>query len=58
MDSVYDSLDAFNRVGKLSFGVDTELEAISEGLIGEIWYKALKNYAKARPHLYNAVRLS
>lgn len=58
MDCVYDSLDAFNRAGKLAFGVDMELEAISEGLIGKVWYKALKNNHKARPHLYDCVRLS
>ena len=43
MDLVKDALDAFNRAGKISFGIDIELEAISEGLIGKVWFKALKN---------------
>lgn len=59
MDLTYDALDAFNRAGKLAFqGKDTELEAISEGYIGRIWFKALKNNTKAKPHLYNCVRLA
>lgn len=58
MDLVYDALDAFNRAGKISFNVDIELEAISEGLIGKVWYKALKNLQKSRPHLYDCVRLA
>lgn len=59
MDMTYDALDAFNRAGKLAFvGKDLELEAISEGYIGRIWFKALKNNVKAKPHLYNCLRLS
>ena len=52
------ALDAYNRAGKLAFGIDTEIEAITEGLIGKVWYRALKNPIKARPHLYNCIRLS
>lgn len=44
MDLIYDAIDTLNRVGKIAFrGKDTELEAISEGLIGKIYYKGLKN---------------
>lgn len=59
MDLIFDAIDTFNRVGKIAFkGKDTELEAISEGLIGEIYYKGLKNHQKARPHLYDCLRLA
>ncbi len=58
MDLVHDALDAFNRAGKLAHEKDVELEAISEAYIGRIWFKALKNNAKAKPHLYNCLRLS
>lgn len=59
MDMIYDALDAFNRAGKQAFdGADTELEAIAESNIGKIWHKALKKPHKARPHLFNAVRLT
>lgn len=34
------------------------MEAISEGLIGKVWLKALKNDKKARPHLYDCIRLA
>jgi hypothetical protein len=54
----YDALNAFNRAGKLAHKKDIELEAISEGYIGRIWFKALKNNLKAKPHLYNCLRLS
>lgn len=58
MEWIMCALDAYNRAGKLAFEVDTELEAITEGLIGKVWYRALKNPVKARPHLYNSIRLS
>jgi hypothetical protein len=59
MDLIYDAIDTLNRVGKMAFtGGDTELEAISEGFIGKIYYKGLKNLTKARPHLYDCVRLA
>lgn len=59
MDLIFYAIDTFNRVGDAAFqGKDTELEAISEGLIGEIYYKCLKNHQKARPHLYDCLRLA
>ena len=58
MDLVRDALDSFNRVGKLAYGIDTEYEAISEGFIGKIFYKALNLPIKARPHLYNCLKLA
>jgi hypothetical protein len=58
MDLTKDALDAYNRAGRMALGNDTELEAITEGLIGKVWYRALKNPAKARPHLYNCMLCS
>lgn len=58
MDLIYDALDAYNRAGKLSFGVDIELEAISEAMIGKIWYKGLRKYPKAKVHLNNSIKLT
>ncbi len=43
MDLVYDALDAVNMAGKTAFGVDLELEAISEAFLGKIHYLGLKN---------------
>ena len=59
MDLVYDALDAFNLAGRLALKhKDTELEAISEAHLGNLWCKALKNDKRAKTHLYNSVRLA
>jgi hypothetical protein len=36
MDLIYDALDAANMAGKAAFGIDLELEAITEAFIGKI----------------------
>ena len=59
MDLIYDALDAFNLAGKLALKhKDTELEAISESNLGNLWSKALKNDKRAKEHLYNCVRVA
>ena len=59
MDLIFDAIDNFKNVREAAFqGKDTELEAISEGLLGKIYYKCLKNHQKARPHLYDCLRLA
>lgn len=59
MDLVYDALDAFNLAGRLALKhKDTELEAISEANLGNLWCKALKNDKRAKVHLYNCVRVA
>ena len=42
MDYVLDALDCYNQSSKLAFEVDTEIEAMTEGLLGKIFYKGLK----------------
>ena len=59
MDLVYEALDAFNLAGRLALKhQDTELEAISEAHLGNLWSKALKNDKRAKVHLYNCVRVA
>jgi len=45
------ALDAFNRARKLASGLDAQIEARAEGLIGNVWFRALYNPVKAWPHL-------
>ena len=56
--SVDAAVDCIKRARKLVYDKDYELEAISEAFLGHIYYKAYKNRAKARPHLYDAIRLT
>ena len=58
MDLVYDALDAANMAGKTAYGVDLELEAITEAFIGKIHYKGLKNSKRAKTHFLNCIRLA
>ncbi len=58
MDLVYDALDAANMAGKTAFGVDLELEAISEGFLGKIHYKGLKNSKRAKTNFLNCIRMA
>ena len=58
MDLVYEALDSINMAGKTTFGIDTELEAISEGVIGKINYLGLKKLERAKTHLNNCIRLA
>ena len=58
MDLVYEALDSINMAGKTTFGIDTELEALSEGFIGKIHYLGLKNLERAKTHLTNCIRLA
>jgi hypothetical protein len=52
------AIDAFNLAGKLALAnKDTEVEAISEAKLGNIFYKGLKNNLKARQHFYDCLRL-
>ena len=55
---VHDALDCFNSASKIAEGKDFEIEAIAEALAGKVHYKCLKNLAKAKDRLYNAIRLS
>ena len=52
------SIDCYKRARKLVFDKDYELEAQSEAHLGNIYYRGLTNNKKARPHLYDAIRLA
>ena len=52
------AIDAFNHAGKLALACkDTEVEAISEAKLGNIYYKGFKNNLKARQHFYDCMQL-
>jgi len=38
-DLMYDAIDSFNRASKLSFEIDTEVEAKCQFWLGKIFYK-------------------
>jgi len=58
MDAVYDALDTFTRASSLATGVDIEIEAAAEALIGKVLYKLLAKPEKAKRHLYDSVLLA
>ena len=55
MDLVMEALDCFNRASINTFEVNTELEAISESLLGNIFLKVIKRPEKAKFHLLNCI---
>ena len=57
MDAVYDALDTFTRASTLATGVDIEIEAQAEAMIGKVLYKLLAKPEKAKRHLYDSVLL-
>ena len=55
MELVMEALDCFNRASINTFEVNTELEAISESLLGNIFLKVIKRPEKAKFHLLNCI---
>ncbi len=58
MDAVYDALDTFTRASSLATGVEIEIEAQAEAMIGKILFKLLAKPEKAKRHLYDSVLLA
>jgi hypothetical protein len=58
MDLVMQAVDCFNRASIHAFEVDTELEAISEALLGNIFLKGMKRPDKAKHHLLTSIRVA
>lgn len=58
MELITQAIDAFKEAINLAENRDTELEAISESNLGDIFFRIRKENKKAHEHVYRALILA
>ena len=56
-DIALEAIDHINQACKLTFEIDTEVEAVCLAYLGKIYYKGFKNTEKAKKNYRDCVRL-
>jgi len=56
-DLAIDAIDCLNQAHKISFEIDTEVEAICHAHIGKMYYKGFKDTGRAKKNYLDCIRL-